>query len=77
MEGCRKGSGPLLEKVCEVCPRHGYEPSDELLRTLWLYSLQRGGYPFQANDLSVEEWIRLGELREEIEAMKAGVKRGG
>ncbi|MEW6115389.1 MAG: hypothetical protein AB1553_00610 [Nitrospirota bacterium] len=41
---------------------------------MWfLYELQRGGYPFQKNDLSLEEWIAIGVLKEEIDAMKMGL----
>jgi hypothetical protein len=28
-----------------------------------LRALQRGGYPFQADDLSIEEWIDLGQIK--------------
>jgi len=28
--------------------------------------LQRGGYPFAANDLTLEEWVDLGMVREAI-----------
>ena len=53
-----------------------YEPSEEVLNLWFLYCLQRGGYPFRPDDLTVEEWVRLGILKDEIEAMKAGVKIG-
>jgi len=53
-----------------------YEPSEEVLNLWFLYCLQRGGYPFRQDDLLVEEWVRLGILKDEIEAMKAGVKIG-
>jgi hypothetical protein len=62
--------------VCASCEARDYEPSDEILRIWFLFSLQRGGYPFGPDDLSVEEWIRLGMLKDEIEAMKAGARRG-
>jgi len=35
-----------------------------------LYALQRGGYPFGKNDLTPEEWIDLGIMREHLEGMK-------
>jgi len=44
---------------------------------LWLRRLQLGGYPFQADELSLEEWIGLGRaadlLRrlEKLQEMKA------
>jgi hypothetical protein len=35
---------------------------------IWqLYTLQRGGYPFAANDLTLQEWQDLGILRAELE----------
>ncbi len=36
----------------------------------YLFLLQRGGYPFSKNDLSIEEWIDLGIMREHFELMK-------
>ena len=53
-----------------------YEPYEEVQNLWFLYCLQRGGYPFRPDDLTVEEWIRLGTVKDEIEAMKAGVKFG-
>jgi hypothetical protein len=73
---CAKGSGPHLEAVCKGCEYKDYEPPPELQHIWFLYSLQRGGYPFGPDDLSTCEWVRLGMLKDEIEAMKAGVKRG-
>jgi hypothetical protein len=35
-----------------------------------LYALQRGGYPFGKNDLTPDEWIDLGIMREHLEGMK-------
>lgn len=37
--------------------------------------LHRGGYPFRANDLTVEEWQSVGEMKETLENMK-GVWHG-
>jgi hypothetical protein len=37
---------------------------------LELRRLQQGGYPFEANDLTLEEWQELGVINEIIEAMK-------
>jgi hypothetical protein len=30
--------------------------------------LQRAGFPFRQNDLSIDEWMALGELTAELEA---------
>jgi hypothetical protein len=75
MKGCAKGSGPHLEALCANCEANGYEMPEEIQHLWFLFSLHRGGFPFRRDDLTVEEWIRLGMLREEIDAMKAGVKR--
>ncbi len=36
----------------------------------FLYRLHIGGYPFAKNDLSVDEWLAIGELKEAIEMEK-------
>jgi hypothetical protein len=33
---------------------------------LHLAELQRGGYPLAANDLSIEEWLDLGRIKEAL-----------
>ena len=62
------------ESICPSCEkRNGNSTPSEWLTHIWyLFLLQRGGYPFEKNDLSVEEWIDLGIVREHFEAMKAG-----
>jgi hypothetical protein len=41
---------------------------------LELRRLQQGGYPFEANDLTLEEWAELGTINEIIEqAQKEGI----
>jgi hypothetical protein len=40
---------------------------------IWrLYSLQIGGYPFEKDDLTEEEWLDVGALRSCIESMRLG-----
>jgi hypothetical protein len=34
---------------------------------MYLYRLRRGGYPFQANDLDIAEWLALGEMADLME----------
>ena len=36
---------------------------------MFLYSLSRAGFPFGQDDLSIDEWLALGELKTEMEAM--------
>jgi hypothetical protein len=63
----------VVDSVCPSCPkRQERRPSEWLTHIWYLFLLQRGGYPFEKNDLSVEEWIDLGIVREHFEAMKAG-----
>ncbi len=72
---CAKNSGEHLALMCSQCEhREPYEPSEWFNHIWFLYSLQQGGYPFDANDLTIEEWIDIGILRSEIEAMKMGIK---
>jgi hypothetical protein len=59
---CRTENGSFADWACQVC--------EEFLRPeaispwtwhlLLLYQLQRAGYPFRANDLSLETWLLLG-----------------
>lgn len=66
-----------MEAACSACEkREQYVPSDWFAHCWHLYELQRSGYPFAANDLDVEEWLAIGQLREEMEAMKAGMTLG-
>lgn len=77
---CAKDSGDFFPKVCETCPSNpevsGQEPSLWFQHIFFLYALQRGGYPFKADDLTIEEWLDIGLLKEELEAMKLGAKIG-
>lgn len=54
--------------ACEHCPKsrqadlHPYTN-----KLLYLRSLQIGGYPLAADDLSLEEWMDLGRLKQTLE----------
>ena len=63
------------EAVCPSCEkRNGSSKPSEWLSHIWyLFLLQRGGYPFGKNDLSPEEWIDLGIMREHFDAMKVAL----
>lgn len=55
--------------MCSQCEhREPYEPSEWFQHIWFLYGLHRGGYPFQANDLSIEEWVDIGIIRNAMEA---------
>jgi hypothetical protein len=72
---CAENSGPSLPIVCSTCEsRKPFQPSEWLNHCYYLYQLQRGGYPFGKNDLDVEEWIAIGEIREELESWKTGAR---
>jgi len=70
-------SGPYLGFVCSQCDaREKYKPSSFFYQIWFLHLLSSAGYPFQKNDLTIEQWLALGELKMELEALKAGVKLG-
>jgi len=65
----------MFEAVCAACESNkDYEPSAWFIHIQWLYRLQQSGYPFEKDDLDIEEWLGIGEMREAIEELKAGVK---
>jgi len=71
---CRAENGGFADWACEVC--------EEFLRPeavspwtwhlLFLHHLRKAGYPFRANDLSLEIWLLLGLLEREVEAAGGG-----
>lgn len=54
--------------LCSQCEARDYRPSAWLEHIWFLYRLRQGGYPFKANDLSIEEWIDLGVLKESLKS---------
>lgn len=60
---CRPGSG----SDCENCH---YRPAthEYVLHLFKLHLLGLGGFPFRANDLSMQTWEDLGRLRQAINA---------
>ncbi len=65
---CEAEFGDNLEWTCERCPKK--RPEDihpYTMKILRLRRLIRAGYPFQANDLTVEEWEDLATANEMIE----------
>jgi hypothetical protein len=66
-----------LESVCQRCEAgKTHEPGAWFNHIWFLYGLQRGGYPFRRNDLTIGEWMDLGILRETLENMKDAAKAG-
>lgn len=54
-----------------VCSNCNHKQSADLhpytIKILGLIKLQRAGYPFKANDLTLEEWHDLGEMKRQLE----------
>lgn len=71
VEKCIKENGPWLKSACKVCPRRTVKGSKYVGYLLQLHQLKEGGYPFVANDLSVEVWSDLGQVTQFFEAKKA------
>jgi hypothetical protein len=67
-----------LEAACAACPyRDAEPPSDWFAHISYLHALQEGGYPFQKNDLTIEEWLGLAELRRHYQTIQTEVDRHG
>lgn len=58
-----------LAAACEACAKKPLEPSPWVRHIAWLALLKKGGYPFDKNDLSIDEWTALGEYCEEIDML--------
>jgi len=64
--------------ACSQCSKKKPEDlSEYTAKLLYISSLQRGGYPFQANDLTLEEWIDLGRVNESIKPQMSCPLMGG
>jgi hypothetical protein len=37
---------------------------------MFLHSLQEAGYPFGRNDLDLDEWLALGQMKHDLEIVK-------
>lgn len=60
--------------MCATCEhREAYQTSAWFNHCWFLYQLQRGGYPYGKNDLTIEEWISIGEIRGELDSWKTGM----
>lgn len=54
--------------MCTICP-HG-EPVETTAwfnHVWWLRQMQQGGYPFEKNDLTIEEWQAIAEIKAAME----------
>lgn len=59
----------VSENACTSCHQRkgNFRPSPWFHHIWYLHALQRGGYPFEKNDLTPQEWIDLGVLRAYLE----------
>ena len=56
-----------LAWACAECPRISRDNLEPYtLKLLHLAALQRGGYPLDADDLTLEEWVDLGRIKEAL-----------
>ncbi len=62
---CRAESGGFAAWACSVCEEclRPENLSPWTWHLLFLYRLSQAGYPFRANDLSLETWLLLGVVR--------------
>lgn len=59
---CRTENGAFAPWACQVCEEY-LRPeavSPWTWHLVFLLQLQRAGYPFKANELTLEEWLLLG-----------------
>ena len=71
---CRAESGAFAAWACAVCEEF-LQPealSPWTWHLLFLYRLRQAGYPFRANDLSLETWLLLGVVQKILENTQRG-----
>lgn len=71
---CQAEAGAFAGWACQVCQEY-IRPelvSPWSWHLLWLHRLKKAGYPFRADDLSLETWMLLGLVEETL-----GQSRGG
>ncbi|MEJ2226488.1 MAG: hypothetical protein P8X49_15290 [Syntrophobacterales bacterium] len=71
---CRVENGAFADWACRACAERVRPEaiSPWTWHLVFLYQLSRAGYPFKANDLSLETWLLMGTVRRVLE----GVQRG-
>ena len=71
---CRQESGAFADWACGVCGEY-LRPeaiSPWTRHLVFLYQLSQAGYPFRANDLTLETWLLLGVVRRVWEENRRG-----
>jgi hypothetical protein len=71
---CRAENSAFADWACGVCEefRQPEALSPWTWHLLFLFQLQQAGYPFRANDLSLETWLLLGLVRQILKGGKGG-----
>ena len=71
---CRTESGDFADWACGECREFvRFEAiSPWTWHLVFLYQLQEAGYPFRANELSVETWLLLGVVKRAFTAASGG-----
>jgi hypothetical protein len=71
---CRRESGAFADWACGTCAERVRPEtlSPWTWHLVFLYQLSRAGYPFKANDLSLETWLLLGTVRRVLEGPQRG-----
>jgi hypothetical protein len=75
---CQVENGAFADWACQACQEFVRPEaiSPWTWHLVWLWQLQRAGYPFRANDLSLETWLRLGLVRHWLEGTQGGTGGG-
>jgi len=59
-----------MEWACANCPKKRFSDlSEYTVKLLNLVALQHGGFPIPADDLTLEEWVDLGRMKETLRPM--------
>lgn len=74
---CREGNGVFAEWACQECRE--FRRPETISPWTWhlvlLYQLKEAGYPFRANDLTLETWMLLGLVGKAFRAAQREVLR--
>jgi hypothetical protein len=71
---CRTESGAFADWACAACAERVRPEaiSPWTWHLVFLHQLSRAGYPFKANDLSLETWLLMGTVRRVLEGSRGG-----
>jgi hypothetical protein len=71
---CRTESGTFADWACGACDERVRPEaiSPWTWHLVFLYRLSLAGYPFKANDLSLETWLLMGTVRRVLEGAQRG-----